>query len=129
MLRSCDKKYGEGVLFDERMGLSGWKNKRESEEIATKLKGSAVVEIESNKDWKEHIIEYADGIEGNKVRVIDIGIALYSEEYQTKRKTSESSSSNELQQTIQKKKPKKKTVKGFCAPKEVILQVLSQRQE
>lgn len=121
------KKYGDTVSFDKRVGLTGWKGTREEEENAlVKLKGAAAIEIGNDELWKGHLIEYAGGMDGNKVRCIDIGIVLFSEENRTKRKTSETSSMTDSQQTPRKKRILKKTVvDGFRAPKTVIMQVLS----
>jgi hypothetical protein len=123
------RKYGDMVLFDERVGLIGWKGSRkEDEDAKTKLRGKAAVEIGDDNAWKAHVSDYA-GVNSNGVRCIDIGISLFGEERITikkKRKSSSSSSCSDDSQLIRKRsKSPKKPIYGFRAPKTLLLHMLS----
>ena len=120
------KKFGNAVLFDNRVGICGWKGVRnEDQNPKTALKGKAPIEIEDDVMWKSHVIEYS-GTNSNGIHCIDIGIAVYDEEkgdsdQSMKRKSSSCTSSSGLMQG----KNKKRAVNGFRAPKTLLLEVLS----
>jgi len=67
------------------------------------------MEIINDDVWKEHIIEYAGGVNSSGIRCIDIGTALYCEGIVLKKKASlVSSTPNKIQHISWKKCSTKK---------------------